>query len=321
MWGLSVLAALIGVGPACSTVMHRGEELPFEARADELAVLTYNVFGFPLLEPLQRPARFGEIRDELTSTMADVDVVVLQEAFIASTQVLRTSRAHALSGACGDHPTFNPTGLVVLTDHELTGEAASFAFVKDNSGAWTLRSEQHLDCEELATRRKAMKGMMSLTVATDQGPVDVINVHLDINAEARKAQKRLISDFLKQRRSARPLVLAGDLNEEACGAAPSTAFPGDVKLSGASCGVGPTVGGLRRGMIQGAVFPAEIDSVYVCGATPTGKQSRMFSRPRRGGHLSDHDGVLTLVRIPGDVSERRCRLQDKARDHSGLSAP
>jgi endonuclease/exonuclease/phosphatase family metal-dependent hydrolase len=55
--------------------------------------------------------------------------------------------------------------------------------------------------------------------------------------------------------------------------------------------------------LQGALFPAEIDHVYVAGAVPTSKRTRVFSRPRGGGHLSDHDAVLSVIRLLGRVTQ------------------
>lgn len=300
---LVLASAMLAVTPACSALARDEEERIFVADADELSVLTFNVFGHPLLSLLQRPARFRQMKEELTSALGDVDVVLLQEAFIPSTRVLASARRYAKRGACGADPSFNPTGLVLLTDHEPVGRSSSFAFEKGNGGRWRMRAERDLDCGALTERRKTMKGMMTMTVSTPLGEVDLVNVHLDVKAGARRAQRALIARYLKQRESARPLILAGDLNEETCDGDRGAPFPGGVELTNASCGVGPTVGGLRRGMIQGALFPAEIDSVYVCGAEPTEKRSRMFVRPRRGGHLSDHDGVLALIRFDEEHNE------------------
>lgn len=283
--------------PGCSALPRVDEVPSFAASGDELAVLTYNVFGFPLLEKWQRPARFSRIKEELTSSLANVDVVLLQEAFIATTGVLREARRHAFDGACGAGGRFNPTGLVLLSDHAPSSAPRSFAFVQGTDGEWRMTPEEELDCDALAKERAPLKGMMSLTLATPRGPVDVINVHLDVDPGARHAQKRLIARFLAERASERPLIIAGDLNEETCESGAAGPFPGSVPLDDASCGVGPTVGGVRLGMIQGALFPAEIDSVYVCGAAPTDKRARLFSSPRAGGHLSDHDAVLATVRI------------------------
>lgn len=300
LFGMSLMAFLVSVTPACTLLQHVDADPTFETADDELAVLTFNVYGFPLFEELQRPERFSDILHELRSRLRDVDVVMLQEAFIPSTRVLREARLHAFGGACGKEAAFNPTGLVLLSDHDAIGSAASFAFLEGDDGAWSMRAEDELDCDALAKQRGPLKGVMSLTLSTPHGPVDVVNVHLDVKPEARRAQKRLLSDYLAQREGHHPLVLAGDLNEETCAPGASGPFPGAVDLEGASCGVGPTVGGLRWGMLQGALFPAEIDSVYVCGAAPTEKRTRLFTSPRRGGHLSDHDAVLALVRISRD---------------------
>ncbi len=300
---LSLAALLVSAFPGCSA-LPRLEGMPALAPGgDELAVLTYNVFGFPLLEDWQRPARFGVIKDELRSSLADVDVVLLQEAFISTTGVLRQARRHSFDGACGGGEGFNPTGLVLLSDHAPLGRAASFAFVQDAGGEWRMQPEAALDCGALSERRRPLKGMMALTLTTPRGPVDIVNVHLGTDPGARHAQKRLVARYLEERASSRPLIVAGDLNEETCdsGGGP---FPGSVSLDDASCGVGPTVGGVRLGMIQGALFPAEIDSVYVCGAAPTDKRARLFSSPRAGGHLSDHDAVLAAVRIDDEGSPR-----------------
>lgn len=307
--GLSLVALLGSVVPGCSA-LPRVDDIPAIAPGgDELAVLTYNVFGFPLLEEWQRPERFGVIENELSSRLAAVDVVLLQEAFISTTRVLREARRHAVDGACGAGVRFNPTGLVLLTDHEPLGHAASFAFVQGTDGEWRMRPEDELDCDALAQRRRPLKGMMALTLSTPRGPVDVVNLHLDVDPGARHAQKRLIAKYLAARQSQRPLIVAGDLNEETCESGANGPFAGGVPLDDASCGVGPTVGGIRLGMIQGALFPAEIDSVYVCGATPTDKRARLFSSPRAGGHLSDHDAVLATVRIADEGSPQYgCRL-------------
>jgi endonuclease/exonuclease/phosphatase family metal-dependent hydrolase len=130
-----------------------------------------------------------------------------------------------------------------------------------------------------------------------------------VDPGARHAQKRLIARFLAERAGEHPLIVAGDLNAETCESGAGGPFPGGVPLEDASCGVGPTVGGVRLGMIQGALFPAEIDSVYVCGAEPTDKRTRLFSSPQAGGHLSDHDAVLAAVRIADEGSPQYgCRL-------------
>lgn len=289
----ALVASLVVMAAACSS--SAAPERAPEKEPGELAVLTFNVYGFPLLEPLQRPARFGQIRDELRTSLADVDVVLLQEAFIPGTRVLRQARRHALAGACGDDPSFNPTGLLSLTDHAPVAPPRRFAFVEEG-GRWGLLEDTELDCRGLVARRKPLKGMMAVTVSTPEGDVDVINVHLATDERDRAEQKRLLSRFLAERSTSRPVILAGDLNEDTC-KGDRSAFPGEVALKDASCGVGPTVGGLRMGMLQGALFPAEIDHVYVQGATPTRKRSRVFSRPRKGGHLSDHDGVISLVRL------------------------
>lgn len=300
--GLGLAVFLASLMPGCTHLRPVVDGRAFEARDNELAVMTYNVFGFPLLEEWQRPERFGVITDELRSTLRDVDVVLLQEAFIPTTRVLREARRFAVGGACGDRAAFNPTGLVLLSDHPPLGDVASFAFVQADDGAWRMRPERELDCDALAARRRPLKGMMALTLSTPRGPVDVVNVHLDVDPGARHAQKRLIARFLAEREGERPLVVGGDLNEETCGGRDGP-FPGSVALEDASCGVGPTVGGIRLGMLQGALFPAEIDSVYVCGAAPTDKRTRVFSSPRPGGHLSDHDGVLALIRLDDGRSE------------------
>lgn len=289
--GLFLALALVMACPSAPAAPERS----FDAAADELAVLTFNVYGFPLFESWQRPARFSQLKDELASSLADVDVVLLQEAFIPYTRVLREARRHAVAGACGDDDRFNPTGLLVVTDHEPVGEARRFAFVKGAQGQWRLTEEEDLDCAALAARRKPHKGMMAMTVSTPRGLVDLINVHLDVKREAREEQKRLLATFLRERESARPVILAGDLNEDPCD--DRDGFPGEVTMTDASCGVGPTTGGLRFGILQGAFGSAEIDHVYVSGAEPTDKRQRLFSRPRAGGHLSDHDGVLALVRL------------------------
>lgn len=304
---VSALLLIIEGVAACSHAGPKPDTSVLVREEEDFGVLTYNVFGFPLLERLQRPERFRLMADELRSSLRHVDVVLLQEAFIAPTRVLRKARTNAFEGACGARRGFNPTGLVLLSDHPPRGDAESFAFVKDDAGRWGLRAESELDCDALARANEPLKGVMAVTLSTPRGLVDVVNVHLDVNARARVQQKALVARFLEAYRAQRghehPLILAGDLNEEVCRETHEL-LPGSVSLQGASCGVGPTVGGLRLGMIPGAVLPAEIDSVHVCGATPTERRMRLFSSPRKGGHLSDHDAVLAFVRLPqGEASE------------------
>lgn len=303
---ISAFALFAGLLSGCTHLRAESDLLSLAPHDEELAVLTYNVFGFPLFERWQRPGRFGVITDELRSALGHVDVVLLQEAFTPSTRVLRKARRHAVDGACGSRAAFNPTGLLLLSDHKPVGEATSFAFLRDDDGRWRMKPERVLDCDSLAARNRPLKGMMALTLSTPRGLVDVINLHLDLNPKARRAQKRLIARFLDERESARPLILAGDLNEDSCRTGRGNPFSGSLSLEGASCGVGPTVGGLRLGMFQGTLLPAEIDSVYVCGAAPTGKRARVFSSPRAGGHLSDHDGVLTFVRLDPSNAIEAC---------------
>lgn len=270
--------------------------------------MTFNVFAYPFLERWQRPGRFQQVLTSLDEEHADVDVVALQEVFVERARILRDGRKHAVFGLCAGDDGFNPTGLMVLSDHDLAREVSRYAF-REEGDDWALMGEDTANCAELQRRRRPHKGMLWVRVMTSHGPVSVLNVHLDTKREARLRQLQLVLDFVQQHRGEEPLVLAGDFNEDTCdGEAGDDLVSGVAQLLGAaaltdaSCGVGPTIGGLRLGLLQGAFFPAEIDHVYVAGAAPTPKRTRVFSRPRGGGHLSDHDAVLSVIRLLGRVT-------------------
>jgi endonuclease/exonuclease/phosphatase family metal-dependent hydrolase len=197
------------------------------AHADELGVVSFNVWGVPTISP-DRQARIDEIGRRLAALAQDehdrVDVVALQELWVRDDAT--TIADHLERAGLSHHHHFMPEAL----DEDGSGLFVASRFPIDDirftafDVGRTPHIPWHLDW-------MAKKGVGIVTITTPDGPVEIANTHMHANYQmgdygfVQLAQGGQLASAVRD--SGHPLILAGDLN------VPPDALPARMVISGA----------------------------------------------------------------------------------------
>lgn len=203
----------------------------FAARAHastDVSVLTFNLYQLPWIADTNtsgKQQRAGYAAALIRSQ--DADVVVLQEAFSAEAETMRTSLLTeyphqtpllgqscsasfgwtAVSGNCSNSIFVVNGGVTILSKHPIT---AKYQHVFNASQMWTADYNSN-------------KGVALVRITTAGGPLWVAGTHLqaDTTASARPQAHQVrmnqlgeIDTLVSARTGSDPVVLAGDLNVE-----------------------------------------------------------------------------------------------------------
>ncbi len=169
----------------------------------EIKVLTYNIKGLPWITNLDRLEKIGDILAERRRRGDEPDIVLLQEAYVKQSELLRTRAGypHAIVGAEGQRGVFtNSSGLELLSNFPIKArfsrlfEACAFpeCFIS--------------------------KGIVGaeLEIPEVPHPLQIFNTHLQAdtgNDWVRMSQIEDIADFLGGLHfGRRPAIFAGDFN-------------------------------------------------------------------------------------------------------------
>lgn len=298
-----VSAASVAAAPAPPAV---SAPVP-EAAAREISVLTYNVRGLPWPVARDRPAALAAIGAELAELRRQgrqPDVVLLQEGFLGDVRALvrASGYAHAAAGpdrrAGGRPGKLTGGGLHVLSDLPIL-DVVSAPF----------SACAGLDCF-------ANKGVMLVRLQGPDGPLEVVNTHLNSRRASRAAPERarrahnrqmdeLLGFIAVHATPGRPLLIGGDFNVKnaperyyhRAEARPYVVVSEFCHGRPVDCGMAAAAGEapwLRSQDLQAFVSPA-------AGAVRPTRTQLMFDGVT-GGRLSDHDGYLVRYALSAGVA-------------------
>ena len=256
-----------------------------------LSVLSFNVYGHPLLAPFQRPERFAKISTAIEKEFSDTMFIALQESHVPNTEILARAYAHQVEGACGVANEFRPTGLRVLSNLSPDQGIERYYFNESERGDVELISEDAVDCVRLRAARQTKKGFLAVPFTVRGHSTLLVNLHLSPSIQRRKQEKEILLSWLSTKPAAWSVVLAGDFNEDLCARQSVRKTWARHRLQSLTCSLGATVGGWRKGIWQGAFFGGQLDHILLRGAFDQPERRRVFRHAQDGMHFSDHDGV------------------------------
>ncbi len=175
-------------------------------RGHVLQVATYNVRGCVGTDEQRSETRIAEVIAEL-----GVDIVGLQELDRSRARSAGVDQAALIAQQLGWHWHFQPA---MAQGEERYGDAILSRSPMTLLGAAVLPGEPPFFCRE-------KRGALAMEVATDGGPVQVVNTHLGLGLDERRVQAEWLTraDWIEGRSEDVPLILLGDLNSWPGGAA------------------------------------------------------------------------------------------------------
>ncbi len=173
-----------------------------EAPAQELRVLTYNIWGIPLITP-SKSARVAK----MAKTIADLDphLIALQEVWIEEDAQRLIREFHGMGWRHSHRPP-TESGLLIISKYPLRDPQ----FVRYRAGQYP-HNPLHVDW-------MADKGLGLVQVLTPMGPLEFGCTHLQAGYGTQDylfvqtSQALQAADAVQKRNPSAPMILAGDLN-------------------------------------------------------------------------------------------------------------
>ncbi|MEO8439661.1 MAG: endonuclease/exonuclease/phosphatase family protein [Spartobacteria bacterium] len=170
-----------------------------ETSRPTVRVATYNVHGCVGRDRQRSEKRIAEVISELS-----IDVIGLQELDLGRARSGGTDQAGAIAGELGWHWHFQAA---IKSGDEHYGHAILSRYPLSVRRSACLPGLPPFFCRET-------RSALALDVATEAGPVHIINTHLGLGRRERLAQTELLAstDWLAPTPAAGPLILLGDFN-------------------------------------------------------------------------------------------------------------
>ncbi|WP_320671650.1 sphingomyelin phosphodiesterase [Patulibacter defluvii] len=301
---------------------------PFATRASassDVSVLTFNLYQLPWVADTNTAGK-QQRADHAAALIRreNADVVVLEEAFSAQAETMRTSLRTeyphqtpllgqscsasagwtAVSGNCSNSPVVVNGGVTILSKRPIT---ASYQHVFNASQRWT-------------ADYYANKGVALVRIDTGDGPLWIAGTHLqaDTTASARPEAHRVrmnqlgeIATLVGARTGGDPVVLAGDLNVEYYAGATRLDGAGRNEIQQAQVRSGFTVGdpsaygysydGVTNPLVAAQGYASYRDTLDYVGVRTGGSASLSpvtLVGFAAGAVASDHYPVRATVTVP-----------------------